>query len=330
LKQEIVIDLISQKTLLEEINTIRKRQVCEFATKTSKLECEVSEKNEIIDELREDKQVLLAVVKREPKESKNIRNIIGITILVASLSIFISHAPSDLLSNHNSIFTPLKTEYLIQNLQGNTVATWKAWHLADGQVLKVNIVDANAVSKDKLDAIKGAILDEQTVQIDDSLLNKGPAGSSSTYYLGWQGALEHTSQTATQYHIPVKFNIIESPSGEGDIIINLSSLENADGYTGYTRSDTDGNQLLKSYITIFDVNQLSAQGLAAITRHEFGHALGLAHSTDPQDLMHATIQTNYPFISECDTDAIKDLYNGGDSGSAVCANIISPTSQPQM
>jgi hypothetical protein len=329
LKQEIITDLISQKILLEEIANIRKRQVCEFATKMNELECKVSEKNEIIDELREDKQVLLTVVKREPKKRKNLRNIIGVTILVASLSIFISHAPSDLLSKYTSNFTPLKTEYLIQNLQGDSVATWKSWHLTDGQVLTVNIVDANMVSQDKLDAIKGAILDEQSVPIDDSL-NKGPAGTSSTYYLGWQGALEQASKTATQFRIPIKFNIIESPSGEGDIIINLSNLENADGYTGYTRDDTDGNQILKSNITIFNVDQLSAQGLAAITRHEFGHALGLAHSTDPQDLMHATIQTNYPFISECDTDAIKDLYNGEDSSSAFCANIVSPTSQPQL
>lgn len=319
MKQELVADLISQKTLLVEINTMLKKQTCELVTGTNKFQHDILEKNKIIEELREDKQVLSAIVKRAPKERKSLRNTVGIAILVASLSIFISNAPSDLLSTHNPVSsTPLKTEYLIQNLQGDNVATWKAWHLTDGHVLTVNIVDANMVSQDKLDAIKGAILDEQTVQVADSLLNKGSAGAPSTYYLGWQGALEHASKTSTQFHIPIKFNVIESPNGEGDIIINLSSLENEDGYSGYTKSDTDGNQILKSTITIYGVNDLSPQQLDAITRHEFGHALGLAHSTDPEDLMHATIQTNYPFISQCDTDAIQKLYNGAQSSSVEC------------
>ncbi len=201
----------------------------------------------------------------------------------------------------------------------DAIAIWKAWHLAEGQVLTVNIIDANTVSQDKLDSIKGAILDEQTVQIDNSLLGKGPAGTTSTYYLGWQGALEHVSQTDTQFRIPVKFNVIESPNGQGNITVNLSSLEDSDGYSGCTKSDANGSQILRSTITIYGVNDPSPQQLDAITRHEFGHALGLGHSTDPEDLMHATIESEYPFISECDIDAIKKLYNGTESSSIFCA-----------
>ncbi len=320
MEQELVADLISQKTLLAEINAILKRQTWDLATSINNLECNISEKNKIIEELRYDKKVLSEVLKREPHDRKNLRNITAAAILVASLSVFISHVPWDLLSNHNSNFNAqLKTEYLIQNLKGDTVATWKSWHITDGQVLTVNIVNANTVAQDKLNAIKGAILDEQTTQIDDSLLHKGPAGTSSTYYLGWEGALKHASQTTTQFHIPIKFNIIESPNGEGDITINLSKLENADGYTGYTKSDTDGNQILKSSITIFNINTLTPQQLGAITRHEFGHAIGLAHSTAPEDLMYATIQTDYPLISECDIDAVKSLYSGDESNQVTCA-----------
>ena len=53
-------------------------------------------------------------------------------------------------------------------------------------------------------------------------------------------------------------------------------------------------------------------------RHEFGHALGLAHSTAPEDLMFPTITTSIPFISECDVDAITSLYNGNRQSEVMC------------
>ena len=52
--------------------------------------------------------------------------------------------------------------------------------------------------------------------------------------------------------------------------------------------------------------------------HEFGHALGLAHSTAPEDLMYPTIETNFPYISECDIDAMKALYDGGNTSEVIC------------
>ena len=49
-----------------------------------------------------------------------------------------------------------------------------------------------------------------------------------------------------------------------------------------------------------------------------GHALGLAHSTAPEDLMAPKMQTEYPFISPCDVDAIISLYDGQSSSQVVC------------
>ena len=54
-------------------------------------------------------------------------------------------------------------------------------------------------------------------------------------------------------------------------------------------------------------------------RHEMGHALGLAHTTATEDLMHAVIQTPYPYISDCDMDAVKALYNGNKKSEVVCS-----------
>lgn len=44
----------------------------------------------------------------------------------------------------------------------------------------------------------------------------------------------------------------------------------------------------------------------------------LAHSTAPEDLMHSTIETNYPYISPCDIDALVGLYDGKTKSQVVC------------
>ena len=105
--------------------------------------------------------------------------------------------------------------------------------------------------------------------------------------------------------------------GEGDVVITLSNLRDADGYTGYTKSVVEGHEILKSFITIYDVNNLSDEELSTIVRHEFGHAIGLGHSTAPEDLMAPNIDMTVPYISECNVDAITDLYSGI-QGSTVC------------
>jgi predicted Zn-dependent protease len=110
------------------------------------------------------------------------------------------------------------------------------------------------------------------------------------------------------------------PNGAGDIVITLTNDINPDGLSGFTKSTADGNQILKSTITIYNANQLSDTQLAAITRHEFGHAMGLAHSTAVEDLMHATIQTDYPYISQCDIDAVTGLYDGKKQSAVICQN----------
>jgi len=213
---------------------------------------------------------------------------------------------------------PAPTGYVIQNLQGDTINTWLSWRLIAGTTLYVNVINAKEYP-DKMKLINGVINDNASVQIDDSLLHKGQQGTTSTYYLGWKGALDSMEKT-TQFYIPTKFDIIQSPQGVGDITIILTDDTSGDGYSGYTKSIADGtqNQILKSKITIYEVSKLNNNQFSTILRHEFGHALGLAHSTAPEDLMHATIQTDYPYISQCDIDAIGKLYDGGKSSEVVC------------
>lgn len=213
----------------------------------------------------------------------------------------------------------LPTGYVIQNLRGDTVNTWLSWRLVSGSTLHVGITNGLQHSE-KIPLIMDVITSEESISVDDSLLHKGPKGTTSTYYLGWQGALNEAAKKSTEFYIPTKLEIVESAGGEGEITIILTDSASGDGNSGFTNSiaDTEQNQILKSKITIYNVSDLSDDQFKTILRHEFGHALGLAHSTAPEDLMAPTIMTLYPYISECDVDSISKLYDGGKNSQVIC------------
>lgn len=213
----------------------------------------------------------------------------------------------------------VQSGYVIQNLRGDTIDTFLSWKLIPGTTLTVKITNAEKYPE-KISLIKDVVLSDEPIEIDDSLLHKGPKGQVSTYYVGWAGALKKASEKQTDLYIPLNMQMIESSSGEGHINIVLSNLKSGDGYTGYTTSiaDESKNQILKSTITIFDVENLDDDQFTTILRHELGHAFGLAHSTDPKDLMHPVIMTSYPYISDCNIDAIMKLYDGAKNSQVTC------------
>ena len=317
---EQVFDLEQQKLFLKEINSILKKQTTGLQNNEKSLKHEILEKNKRVDELEIDKKILQKLVTRQPAGKAGYYKRLSIITGVIFASCYLLLSEDSLFFNelNTSPSIPITSRYVIENLQGDTVDTWMSWRLLDGEQLIVNIVNSNIVSQDKIDAIKNVIVSEESVEIDDSLLNKGPAGSTSLYYKGWGGALKKVSEHNTEFYIPTTFFIVESHKGEGDVIITLSNHKDTDGYSGYTKSITDQNQILKSYITIYDVDNLTPEQIATITRHEFGHALGLAHSTATEDLMAPSISTPYPFVSECDIDALVALYNDQKSSKVVC------------
>jgi hypothetical protein len=274
-----------------------------------------------INELKRQEKNLSQEIKEIQKDIKKSQSK---TLLITELSllpvvvllILVSGLGNSIIDYTNDESTPLKTRHLIENLRGDTVDTWKSWRLV-GTTLNVNILNAKGLSENRVDVIKNAIISEDSLEVDDSVTHKGPRGFNSNYFLGWQGALKYAAIEDTLYNIPTDFNVLTSNGGEGDIIITLSNLRDGDGYTGYTKSVVDGNEILKSFITIYDVTNLSDEELSTIVRHEFGHALGLGHSTAPEDLMAPNIDMTVPYISECNIDAIVNLYNGV-QGSTVC------------
>jgi len=262
----------------------------------------------------------ISKIQREIKKSRSKSLLIAeLSVLPAVfLLIFMSGITDNLLdSSPENPVGQMKTRYFTENLRGDTVDTWKSWRLT-GTTLAVNILKSPRVTDHQLDVIHSAITSEKTVEFDDSIVHKGPKGTTSVYYQGWAGALKSASKENTKYQIPTDFNFINSSGGEGDIIITLSNIKDSDGYTGYTKSVTEENEILKSFITIYDISNLTDDQLATIVRHEFGHALGLGHSTATEDLMAPTIDMTIPYISECNVDAIADLYNANEGRQTVC------------
>lgn len=291
MKEEQIFDLESQRVLLRDMNLRLKQQ---FQT---------------------EQQTLQKLDHQRPyHKTPNIMTVIGISITILFALSLYSINTQFLTKNADFVYTG---QYTIENLRGDTIDTWKHWNILENEKITVNIINPE-VTKAATSVIVDAIMSDETVQIDDSLMHKGLQGSTSTYYKGWHGALKEASKKSTQFYIPTEFVMLESSNGEGDITIRLLTEKNTDGYSGYTKSITDNDQILKSTITIYDVDSLSTEDISTIIRHEFGHALGLAHSTAPEDLMAPVITTNYPYISECDIDAISALYDGKASSQVVC------------
>lgn len=207
----------------------------------------------------------------------------------------------------------LKSKYFTENLKGDTMHTWKYWNLIDDQPLYVNIINVDSFKEEKIQVIKDAILSEEKIIVENEGLNL-------LYYKGWLGALTIAGEKPSLHNLPQKIEIISSADEAGDVVIYLETIKDEDGITGFTKSTVEDDKILKSRITIYDVDSLSNEDLSTIIRHEFGHALGLAHSTAVEDLMHPTINLELPYISECNIEALISLYDGLDSGKITCEN----------
>ncbi len=321
-------EMEQQKMLLEKINHLLVEKSSKDELEIQNLQNKVAESERQNKEHSQERLILDKTIRFEEQKNfqlgrKNILIIAAAALIVGAGFTFYSLYVVDLVGKQYQVqnLSPMPTNYVIQNLRGDTIDTWLSWRIVPDAVLHVGITNADRYPE-KIPLITEVILSDKTIDVDDSLLHKGPAGSISTYYFGWKGALEYASEKSTKFHIPSNLDVIDAQKGEGEITVILTNGASGDGYSGFTKSiaDDSQNQILKSTITIYEVDKLSDEEFKTILRHEFGHALGLAHSTAPEDLMAPTIQTTYPYISSCDIDTIVKLYDGGLNSQVTCEN----------
>jgi hypothetical protein len=151
--------------------------------------------------------------------------------------------------------------------------TWYAWQPRDS--LKIQIVGEASYPKEKIDAIKKAIMSTETIEIDNSLVFKGDEGTFSTYWIGWKGVVDHLRELRG---IETAMEITFTDKDDADIIITLTNSKSGEGLSGLTNSlvNDEERTILRSYVTIYEVDKLSNEHMEIIIRHEFGHVAGLA------------------------------------------------------
>lgn len=320
-------ELEQEKQILKKINELLDKKITDESVEIKELKKDLSKSEQQTKEIEQEKIILDKTVRAEEQKNhrlttKNIAIVaVAAVIMGAGFTAYSIYVVNLVGSQYqvSNLGTISSGGYLIQNLRGDTIDTWLSWRLVSGSTMHVGVING-ASFPEKIPLIKEVVESEESIQIDDSLLHKGPKGSTSTYYVGWQGALKQAAAKPTQFYIPTKLEVVDSTKGEGEITIILTDDKSADGYSGYTKSiaDDSQNQILKSTITIYDVGSLNDGQFEAILRHELGHALGLGHSTAPEELMAPTIVTFYPYISDCTVNTLSNLYDGSKNSQVIC------------
>ena len=232
-----------------------------------------------------------------------------LSILIISLSGFSQSIDAD---------APMKSNFITSNTDNNETSATASWNLTPSDSLTINLLNSDLLTVEQYNAVVYVITSVDSIELNDNFFNKEHSDSKSKYYLGWTGALNEAQKNKSVDTIPSNYNILRTSIGDGDIIIQFSKQKDPSGYSGYTKSILQNDIIVQSHITIYDIDHMALSDLTTIVRHEFGHALGLDHSSASDDLMASVILTPLPYISECNVYDVQVLYGGDEYTNNAC------------
>lgn len=181
------------------------------------------------------------------------------------------------------------TNAFAQNHEIDIVAPWSGNH----DTIQIVIVNKANLNEEKISIIK------KVIESDMSYSNAG-----QIYYDGWYGAIRSFDSKIKQFDVTVS-----QKTRQGDIIIELLTKTHP-LYNGRTTLDYEGPRIIYTQIQIYDSENIPNAELENLVRHEFGHALGLGHSSDQSSVMYVTMGETPKFITGCDLAGLKALEDG--------------------
>lgn len=170
-----------------------------------------------------------------------------------------------------------------------------AWKEVKNNEIQVLIIRDAKVSQKHVDIV------------EDTINSKEVNNSGKKLFHGWNEGIKQISEshgvTIPTLHVQSKLD------SQDTIIIYLMDKIDTSGYDGYTNLyyDKNGN-IEKAFVKIFNVDELNENQLKTIVRHELGHALGLGHTNEKNDLMQPIIDMRYTAISLLDLQALARIY----------------------
>jgi len=223
-----VLELRQEKMMYEQFSNLTEAEKDKMEKTRDEMKQKYETERQTALEQEQEKMFMEKSLEIETKEKEKAKTKYYKTMVIAALSIAVIAGVYSVMfaelagQQYRVEIEPQTTGYTIQNLRGDTIDTYLSWRLIEGSTLVVNILNADKFDDDVIETVKKTILSEEVLEIDNSLLHKGPKGTTSMLFVGWQGAMAEAAKTETSLYVPAKFEVISSKSGEGDITIELS------------------------------------------------------------------------------------------------------------